>query len=317
MLVDVRSGKPEATRSLRGYMEEQIQAFLEYIRSTKGYAHNTVEAYRNDLTQFLNFATNERPQLSSWARVDKPLLLSFLLHLKERQYTPASVARKVAVIKTFYHFLRERQWVTEDPTAKLDSPKVEKRLPQVLAQEEIDRLLSAPTKHGTPKGLRDWAILELLYASGLRVSELVSLDAGDVNLENKTVHCQGRGGKMRVLPVSDRACDALSNYIKRGRPVLTPRPAESALFVNPRGDRLTRQGLWLIIKEYVKEAEITTPVTPHTLRHSFAVHMLTQGADLQNVQRLLGHSNITTTQVYTRLADTDHSDPSRDGWSMP
>ncbi len=300
-------------------MEEQIQAFLDYIRGSKGYAHNTVEAYRNDLTQFLNFCTNERPQLSSWARVDKPLLLTFMIHLKERQYTPASVARKVAVVKTFYHFLVEQQLVTEDPTVKLDSPKVEKRLPQVLAPDEVERLLTAPSKHGTPKALRDCAILELLYASGLRVSELVSLDAGDVNLENKTVRCQGRGDKTRLIPIVDRAADALASYLQRGRPILAPRPEQAALFVNPRGERLTRQGLWLIIKEYVKEADITTQVTPHTLRHSFAVHMLTQGADLQNVQRLLGHSNITTTQVYTRLADADHdhTDGDREHFPLP
>ncbi|MGE5264148.1 MAG: site-specific tyrosine recombinase/integron integrase [Acidobacteriota bacterium] len=290
-------------------MEDQIQSFLDDIRDNKGYARNTIEAYRNDLTQFLNFATNERPQLSSWSRVDKPLLLTFLLHLKERRYTPASVARKVAVIKTFYHFLLDRKWVTEDPTAKLDAPRVEKRLPRVLSPEEIERLLSAPAKHGTPKGLRDCAILELLYASGLRVTELVSLDAEHVNLQENTVYCQGRGEKTRVLPISDRAANALANYLKRGRPVLMSRPDQVALFINPRGDRLTRQGLWLIIKEYLKEAEIPTSVTPHTLRHSFAVHMLTQGADLQNVQRLLGHSNITTTQVYSRLADTDHPNP--------
>ncbi|MBI4788288.1 MAG: tyrosine recombinase [Chloroflexi bacterium] len=290
-------------------MEQQIHDFLEYIQSSKGYAHNTVEAYRNDLTQFLNFALNERPQLLNWARVDRPLLLTFLIHLKERKYSAASVARKVAVIKTFFHFLLERHWVTDDPTVKLESPKVEKRLPQILTPQEVEYLLAAPAKHGTPKGLRDRAILELLYASGLRVSELVSLDADDVDLESKEVGCQGRGDKQRTLPISDRAAEALANYLARGRPVLTGETDEPALFVNPRGDRLTRQGLWLIIKEYVKESQITAQVTPHTLRHSFAVHLLTRGADLQNVQQLLGHSNITTTQVYTRLTEGDRSEP--------
>lgn len=282
-------------------MQEQIRDFLDYLQN-KGYVHNTVEAYRNDLTQFLNFALDERPQLGSWARVDKPLLLTFLLHLKERRYTAASVARKVAVIKSFCHFLLERNLIATDPTATLDSPRVEKRLPQVLTSEQVERLLAAPASHSTPKGFRDRAILELLYASGMRVTELVSLNVDDANSQARTVHCAGRGLKRRVIPITDRAADALTNYLQRGRPVFTNHTDERALFVNPHGERLTRQGLWLIIKEYVKEAGVTVKVTPHTLRHSFAVNLLSQGVALENVQRLLGHSNITTTQVYTRLA---------------
>ncbi len=297
-------------------MEEQIHEFLEHIRNSKGYAHNTVEAYRNDLTQFLNFAQNERPHLGGWARVDKPLLQVYLVHLKERDYTAASVARKVAVIKTFFHYLMERHLITEDSTSTLSSPKVEKRLPKVLPPDEVERLLAAPAKHGTPKGLRDSAILELLYASGLRVSELVALESDDVDTQERVVRCAGRGDKRRVVPISERSVIALGNYLQRGRPVMSIQSGERALFVNPRGVRLTRQGLWLIIKEYVKEAGITTQVTPHTLRHSFAVHMLDRGADLQNVQRLLGHSNITTTQVYSRLADTDRNHGSEEPWPI-
>ncbi len=290
-------------------MEEQIRGFLEHLQSEKNYARNTVEAYRNDLTQFLNFALNERPQLDSWARIDKPLLLAFQIHLKERDYTAASIARKVAVIKTFYHYLVERKVVAEDPSANLDSPKVEKRLPQILSTEQIEQLLNASARHSTPKGFRDRAILELLYASGLRVTELVSLDLHHANLETKTIQCKGRGDKIREIQISDRANEALASYIERGRPSLVVNSQnERALFVNPRGDRLTRQGLWLIIKEYVKEAGIQGEVTPHTLRHSFAVHSLNRGENLENVQRLLGHSSITTTQVYTRLAQANHSD---------
>ncbi len=289
-------------------MEEQIRDFLEYIRANKGYARNTVEAYRNDLTQFLNFAQSERPHLSSWARVDKALLLDFLIHLKEREYTSASAARKVAVLKTFFHFLLERRVIGDDPAAALDSPHVEKRLPQILSPEEVERLLAAPGRHGTPKGLRDRAILELIYASGLRVSELVALDGDDVDWAAGTVRCAGAGGKKRVIPIVERAVQALDDYWQRGRSVLAPRADERAFFVNPRGHRLTRQGLWLIIKEYVAEAEITKAVTPHTLRHSFAAHLLSRGEDLQNVQRLLGHSNITTTQVYARLTDANAVD---------
>jgi len=284
-------------------MEGQINAFLAFLQDDKDYARNTVEAYRNDLSQFLNFTANERPHLTQWGRVDKPLLLEFIKDLTVRGYTPSSVARKVAVLKTFYHFLLQRNLVNADPTATLGSPKVQKRLPQILTIDEVDRLLTAPVRHRTPKGLRDRAILELLYASGMRVTELISLDVDAVDLQAMTVHCQGRGAKLRVIPITDRATSALSNYLQRGRSAFATDAGERALFVNPHGERLTRQGLWLIIKEYVKEVEIKTPVTPHTLRHSFAVHQLNHGADLQNVQRLLGHANITTTQMYTRLAN--------------
>ena len=284
-------------------MEEQIREFLACLQDDRGYARNTVEAYRNDLNQFLNFAASERPHLTHWGRVDKPLLLDFITHLKDRGYTASSVARKVAVLKTFYHFLSERNLVGEDPTATLGSPKVQKRLPQILTLDEIDRLLAAPVSHSTPKGFRDRAILEVLCASGVRVTELVSLDVDTVDLEALIVNCKGHGAKLRAIPIAERAAYALRDYLRRGRPAFISNDDERALFVNPHGDRLTRQGLWLIIKEYVRQAEITTPVTPHTLRHSFAVHLLNHGADLKNVQRLLGHANIATTQLYRRVAD--------------
>jgi integrase/recombinase XerD len=284
-------------------MEEQINGFLAFLQDGKHYAQNTVEAYRNDLTQFLNFAANERPHLVNWGRVDKPLLLDFVTHLKDRGYTASSVARKIAVLKTFYHFLTEQNLVGEDPTATLGSPKVQKKLPQILTHAEIDRLLAAPMNHRTPKGVRDCAILELLYAAGVRVTELVSLNVDSVHLDELTVDCMGSGARIRVIPITERAAAALDKYLQRGRPALVSNTAR-ALFVNPHGERLTRQGLWLILKEYVGEAQIKTPVTPHTLRHSFAVHQLNDGANLQNVQRLLGHANITTTQMYTRLVTT-------------
>jgi integrase/recombinase XerD len=297
-------------------MEQQIHEFLDHIRNTKGYARNTVEAYRNDLTQFMNFTANERPHLTNWNRVDKTLLQAYVIHLKERNYTAASVARKIAVIKTFFHYLMEHGLLTEDPTITLSSPKVEKRLPNILTPDQVERLLAMPANHGTPKGLRDCAILELLYASGLRVSELVALGADDVDLQERVVRCAGRGDRHRVVPIAERAAAALGSYLERGRPVMANQKDDRALFVNPRGVRLTRQGLWLIIKEYVKEAGIATPVTPHTLRHSFAAHMVARGADLQNVQRLLGHSNITTTQVYSRLADGDKQHSKEEPWPI-
>ncbi len=284
-------------------MEKQIWEFLDELQKSKGYSRNTIEAYRNDLNQFMNFALNERPNLNGWVRVDKPLVLAFIIHLKERGYTPSSVARKVAVLKSFYHSLVEHRLVETDPTATVGSPKVEKRLPHVLTPDEIARLLAAPLNHSTPKGFRDRAILEALFASGMRVSELTSLNVDDISLDDKTIDCIGRGDKRRIIPIDDRTIEALTIYLERGRPAMVSAD-ETALFVNPHGERLTRQGLWLVIKEYVKEAKITSPVTPHTLRHSFAVHQLNLGADLANVQRLLGHASIATTQMYTRMIET-------------
>ncbi len=284
-------------------MEEFIHAFLDHIQNVKGYARNTLDAYRNDLKQFLNFAQNEEPHLSGWNRVDKPLLLSFILHLKERGYTPASVSRKVAVLKTFYHYLAERGAVLDDPTATLDSPRVQKQPPKILSPDDVERLLAAPAQRETAKFVRDRAILELLYAAGLRVSELAALNVADMDFENRTTQCAMRGGERRVIPISPRANDAVKNYLLQSRASFSPPVAEAALFLNPQGGRLTRQGLWLIIREYVRAAKISAPVTPHTLRHSFAAHALNRGESLESVQRVLGHSNISTTQVYARFVE--------------
>lgn len=290
-------------------MEEQIAAFLNYLQNARGSSRNTLAAYRNDLRQFLNFATNEQPHLSNWNRVDKPLLLSFILHLKDRDYTSSSVSRKVAVLKTFYHYLTQQGVVIDDPTATLDSPKVEKQPPSILTAEQIERLLAAPAQSETAKRLRDRALLELLYASGMRVTELLAVNLADVNSRAQTVHCAGYGGRRRVIPVSARALEAVEAYLSRGRTAFAPKADEPALFLNPKGARLTRQGLWLIIREYVARADIRSKVTPNTLRHSFAVHALARGENLENVQRVLGHSNKSTTQVYARLnqspADAD------------
>ena len=283
-------------------MEEQIKSFLDWLQNTKSYSRNTVEAYHNDLNQFLDFATGVRPQINHWNRVDKGILLSFVQYLKDRGYTPSSAARKIAVIKTFFHYLVSYSIVNDDPTATLGSPKVQKRAPQILSPEDIERLMVAVANRSNPKGFRDRAILEVLYATGVRVTELVSLDVESVDLENKTIQCAMSGGKKRVIPISERAANALDDYLRRGRSAFATQDDKRALFVNPHGERLTRQGLWLIIKEYVGDARISVPVTPHTLRHSFAVHQLNSGADLQSVQRLLGHANMTTTQMYVRLS---------------
>jgi integrase/recombinase XerD len=289
-------------------MQEQIQSFLDFLDNEKGYADNTIAAYRNDLTQFLRYLGQQDHQYTSWAEVDKDTIINYVLNLKEREYTSSTVARKVAAIKSFFHYLMAEKVIADDPTATLDSPKVKKRLPKAISREEIERLLAATAEGKSAKSQRDHALLEMLYASGMRVTELVSLDVSDVNVASGTVRVRGKkaSSKERIIPVGDRALEALRTYLNKGRMQLVRDPEERALFLNHRGQRLTRQGLWLIIKHYVDEVGISEDVTPHTLRHSFAAHKLSQGKSLQDIQKLLGHANISTTQVYQHVGqETD------------
>ena len=281
-------------------MEQRVIDFLSFLTVERGYSENTIVAYQNDLTQFVKYL-KEQAENIDWGRVDKKALVSYILFLKEREYASATVARKVAAIKSFFHFLVADGFLKDDPTATLDSPRAKKPLPRVLSAEDINRLLEEPAKGSTPKALRDTALLELLYATGMRASELVSLNLEDVNLASASVRCFGKGGKERIVPIHPRAVVALEDYLQKGRILLLGDPEEKALFVNLRGERLTRQGLWLIIKGYAEEVDIAG-VTPHILRHSFATHLLGGGADLRNVQQLLGHANISTTQVYTHVS---------------
>lgn len=292
-------------------MQTQIQNFLDFLDTEKGYADNTIAAYRNDLTQFLRYLEeqNEDSDQLTWADVDKDTIINYVLNLKEREYTSSTVARKVAAIKSFFHYLMAERIILDDPTATLDSPKVKKRLPKAISREDIEQLLAAPAGGKSAKSQRDHALLELLYASGMRVTELVSLNVDDVNLASGSVRVRGKkaSSKERIIPVGDRALEALQIYVNKGRMQLMRDPEERALFLNHRGQRLTRQGLWLIIKHYVDEVGVSEDVTPHTLRHSFAAHKLSQGKSLQDIQKLLGHANISTTQVYQHVgqeADT-------------
>ena len=286
-------------------MQKRIEEFLTTLEVEKGYSENTRVAYKNDLGQFLTFLST-RPDLgvNDWGDVKKDHLVSYILHLKtEREYASTTVARKVAAIKSFFHFLVAEGLIKDDPTATLDSPRVKKYLPRAISQDQVERLLDAASSKDTPRGLRDRAIMELLYATGMRVSELVALDVGSVDVASASVRVFGKGDKERIIPVYERAVQAVDAYLSKGRIHLLRNPEQKALFLNQRGSRLTRQGLWLIVKGYVKEAELKVDVTPHTLRHSFATHMLRGGADLRNVQELLGHANIATTQVYTQVSN--------------
>jgi integrase/recombinase XerD len=282
-------------------MQAQIDEFLTHLIEEKGYSENTLAAYRNDLSQFLSFASRH---VSHWDEVDRNLIVDYILDMKEREYASSTVARKVAAIKSFFHHLVAIDFLEDDPTATLDSPKVKKRLPRIISVEEAERLLAEPAKLSKPKGLRDRALLELLYATGMRVTEAVSLDVDDLDLSSASVVVgQSDGDEGRTLPLLKRAREALEVYLDKGRDQMVRNSEESALFLNHRGQRLTRQGLWLIIKDYVEKAGVDSDITPHTLRHSFAAHKLEEGADLREIQRLLGHANISTTQIYTQVAE--------------
>lgn len=285
-------------------MQTQVDQFLDYLATEKGYSGNTLAAYRNDLTQFTQHLTDQG-DATSWSQVSKAQIVAYILYMKELEYASSTVARKVAAIKSFFHYLRDEGVVREDPTLTLESPKVKKHLPKAISEQDVERLLAEPTKSDSPKALRDSALLEVLYATGMRVTELVSLNVQDVDLEAGTIYCIGKGDRERVVPIYDHAAQILSNYLIGGRPHLVRSQDEQALFLNHRGERLTRQGLWLIIKHYVDAIGIESEVTPHTLRHSFATHMLHGGAKLRDVQKLLGHANISTTQVYTQVT-RDH-----------
>ena len=284
-------------------MEQGIKTFLDYLSVEKGFSPNTISAYRNDLYQLAGFIQERaRKEILApdWSGVDRSLLLSHILDLKDRGYTSTTVARKVAAAKSFFEFLVADGIISHNPTLNLGSPKVGKSLPKPISAEQVRQLLDQPDE-STLEGIRDKAMLELLYASGMRVSELVSLNVGDVDLQASYVRCFGKGSKERIIPLYPQAVDTLRRYLEESRPVLVRNRKDKALFLNRRGDRLTRQGFWQILKSYARAANLSTRVTPHTLRHSFATHMLNGGADLRSVQELLGHANISTTQVYTHL----------------
>ena len=235
--------------------------------------------------------------------MDRSTIQDFILDLKQRGYTETSVARKVAAVRSFFAFLSAEGLISANPTEGLTSPRVGKTLPKAISPNEVDELLEQPARRATPEAKRDRAMLELIYATGMRVTELVSLDMSNLNLDPRSpyVRCLGKGAKERTIPIHDQAMEALADYLENGRPLVVRNKGEQALFVNRRGERLTRQGFWLILKGYARAANLSSDITPHTLRHSFATHMLRGGMPLRNVQEMLGHANISTTQVYTHL----------------
>lgn len=287
-------------------MEEQLLAFLKFLQKEYNYSSNTIAAYKNDLGQFMSYLQSHHLNSShKWQAIGVDEINGYVEYMKDQPYASSSVARKVAAVKSFFNYLHANQIVAENPTTDIDSPKVKKRLPKTLSFEEVERLLKAPSQKKSPKNLRDMALLNLLYSTGMRVTEVVSLRLEDVDLQNNVLFCPGKDDQVRELPFDQYTRQVLENYIEEGRPFLVKDKDETAMFLNHRGQQLTRQGLWLIIKAYAKEAELSVAVTPHTLRHSFAAHKLNSGSDLQEVQKLLGHANISTTQIYTQLEEVE------------
>lgn len=289
-------------------MEDQLASFLDFLATERNYSDNTTAAYRNDLGQFATWLHEEYPSVVNWGDVSNVLVSEYVNALEQRSYTASSIARKVAAIKSFFHFLLARGYISDDPTDGLDSPKVKKRLPVTLPADDIKRLLEAPASRRTPKSLRDAALLNVLYATGMRVTEAVSLRVEDVDLEGSVLYCLGKDESPRTLPFDESTRIVLGDYLENGRPHLVKDKDVQALFLNHRGQQLTRQGLWLIIKAYADEANLGDGVTPHTLRHSFAAHRLSSGADLREVQHLLGHANISTTLVYSQMPESRETD---------
>jgi len=287
-------------------MDGAIASFLSALSIEKGFSNNTIEAYKNDLNQFTAFVSEQGPKHDgtevSWASVDRSFLLNYMVNLKERSYAPATMARKVAAVKSFFNFLVSEGTLEKNPAEGITGPKVGKSLPRAISVEEVERLLEQSGKLSTPEAKRDRAMLELMYATGMRVTELVSLNVRDVNLKAGYVRCFGKGSKERIIPIHNKAIRAVKSYVDDGRARLLGVTGGVALFLNRRGQRLTRQGFWLILKGYAKKANITTELTPHVLRHSIATHLLHSGKmNLRELQELLGHANISTTQIYTHL----------------
>ncbi len=285
-------------------MEEDIKSFLDYLASEKKYSQNTLAAYHNDLTQLAEYVKSENTASGrgpSEPMLTAELLSGYLYSLRGRKYKPSTVARKIAAAKSFLKFMVDRGRLRGDLAPSLASPKISKSVPKPLAVSEVRRLLSEPAKLSTIDAKRDKTMLEVLYATGLRASELMALNTRDIDLRKNTVRCLGVGSKSRVIPVDPSVARLIKEYIDVVRPDLLSNEKEVALFLNRRGERLTRQGFWQIVQGYADKVGLSGKVTPRSLRHSFAAHKLKSGADLESVQELLGHAHISTTRAYTQV----------------
>ncbi len=279
-------------------MEGYVNAFMNYLAIERGLAKNTLESYGRDVKQFQLYMQNLHLELIKDS--NKNMIQQYLETLQTKGRAVSTISRNIAAIKAFYQYLVKEHYLEDDPAQSLDTPKVEKKLPKILSIHEVEQLLKQPNIKSSG-GLRDRAMLELLYATGIRVSELIALNISDVNLDMGYIKCYGKGSKDRIVPLGSIAVKAVHDYIIKGRLKVVRTYDEPALFINHHGARLTRQGFWKIIKKYAQEAGIVKDITPHTLRHSFATHLLENGADLRSVQEMLGHADISTTQLYTQI----------------
>ena len=280
-------------------MEKQIKQFLDFLQNEKRVANNTLQSYSRDIHQYENYLSQNH---INYVKVDAHQISDYLKHLQNIGKKTSTVSRNLASIRSFYQYLIRVKKVKHDPTENIQSPKVEKRVPSVLTSEEVEKLLSQP-KDVDLKGTRDKAMLEVAYATGMRVTEIISLDIEDVNLEEGLITCKS-ANKQRNVPIGSISMAALKEYINDARPIMIRDENEKALFVNVNGKRLTRQGFWKIVKFYKEQAHINKDITPHVLRHSFATHLLQNGADLKAIQTMLGHSDISSTQVYMQFQDS-------------
>ncbi|HWX96793.1 MAG TPA: site-specific tyrosine recombinase XerD [Solirubrobacteraceae bacterium] len=284
-------------------IEGEILDFLAYLELERGLSRNTLEAYRSDLLQFGDFLGRRGLTLTATRHGD---IAAFLAELasggpERPPVAAATLARKVAALRSFYRHLRREGRLEHDPTADLRGPRKTRTLPRVLTRDEVTRLLGEP-RGADPRALRDRALLELMYACGLRASEAIGLELADVDLDEGVLCARGKGAKERLVPIGRQAVGALRAYCRHGRPLLLGARAETRLFVNRRGTRLTRQGLYKIVQGHARRAGLQEKMSPHTLRHTFATHLLAGGCDLRSLQEMLGHADLATTQVYTHLS---------------
>lgn len=278
-------------------MDKLLDEFLYDLNTERGLSQNTLESYGRDIRQFSAYL---KDMGLAYLDANKATVIAYLINMQKKGRAASSISRSLAGIRSFYQYLYNNKLIDKDPTLNLESPKIEKKLPKILTVNEVELLLQQPDTSDC-KGNRDRCMLELLYATGIRVSELVSLNVEDVNIDLCFLKCRGKGMKDRAVPIGSMAMKALSEYVGKYRNTLLRDRDERALFLNFHGSRMTRQGFWKIIKYYVKKAGIDGDITPHTLRHSFAAHLIENGADLKSVQEMLGHSDISTTQIYVQL----------------
>ncbi len=285
-------------------MNTYVEEYTSFMTNVRHKSMNTVESYKRDVTQYITYLNESGIQDATLAT--KTTVLSYLLALQKKGKATSTVSRTLASLRSFYLFMMQNGRVSSNPTSNLEAPHVEKKAPQILAGDEVERLLEQPDTSDN-KGVRDKAMLELLYATGIRVSELINLDITDINISMSFIRCRG-GKKERIIPMGNKAKEALENYIKNARVYMLKNKNETALFVNCNGMRLSRQGFWKLIKHYRSAAGIQAEITPHTLRHSFAAHLLENGADIHSIQEMMGHADISSTQVYSRMMNSKLKD---------